>query len=75
VFKNPPGEHAGRLIDKCGLKGVRKGGAVISTKHANFFMNEDGATCADLRWLIDFAKQTVKEKTNIELEEEVVYIR
>jgi UDP-N-acetylmuramate dehydrogenase len=75
VFKNPPGNHAGRLIEACGIKGTRHGGAEISTKHANFFMNESGATCAELLWLIDFAKRTVKEKFGVDLEEEVKIIR
>jgi UDP-N-acetylmuramate dehydrogenase len=71
VFKNPEGNHSGRLIEACGLKGTRHGGAVISTMHANFFMNEDNATAADLLWLIALAKRTVKEKFGIALEEEV----
>ena len=57
------------------MKGTRKGGAVISTMHANFIMNEDNATSADILYLIGLAKQTVRERHGIELEEEVVYIR
>lgn len=75
VFKNPPNEHSGRLIEACGLKGTRIGGAVISEKHANFIMNEDNATCNDILALIALAKRTVKEKHNIDLHEEVVLIR
>ncbi|MDZ4860143.1 MAG: hypothetical protein SGI88_14285, partial [Candidatus Hydrogenedentes bacterium] len=75
VFKNPPGDHSGRLIEAAGLKGTRYGGAMISTMHANFIMNDDNATSADIRYLIDFAKRTVNEKFGVELEEEVVYIR
>lgn len=75
VFKNPPGDHSGRLIQAAGLMGTRKGGAVISTKHANFIMNENDATSADIRYLIDLARTTVKEKFGIDLEEEVVYIK
>ncbi len=75
VFKNPPNDHSGRLIEAAGLKGTRKGGAMISTMHANFIMNEDNASSADIRYLIDLAKQTVKAQFGVELEEEVVYIR
>ena len=75
VFKNPPGNHAGRLIEACGLKGMRHGGAEISAKHANFFMNADGATCEDLLWLMAHAKRTVKETFGVDLEEEVKIIR
>lgn len=74
VFKNPPGDHSGRLIEAAGLKGTRRGGAVISRMHGNFIMNEDNATCADILWLMDLCKRTVREKFGIELEEEVVYI-
>lgn len=71
VFKNPEGDHAGRLIESCGLKGTRHGGAQISPMHANFIMNEDNATAEDILWLIALAKRTVKEQHGIELEEEV----
>jgi UDP-N-acetylmuramate dehydrogenase len=71
VFKNPPGEHAGRLIESCGLKGTRHGGAVISDMHANFIINVDNATCADILALMALAKRTVHERYGIELEEEV----
>lgn len=74
VFKNPPGDHSGRLIEACGLKGTRKGGAQISPLHANFIMNENGATCADILWLIDLCKRTVHERFGVLLEEEVVHI-
>ncbi len=75
VFKNPPGTHSGKLIQAAGLMGTRKGGAVISTKHANFIMNEDNATSEDIRFLINLAKLAVKDKFGIDLEEEVVYIK
>ncbi|MBI5090899.1 MAG: UDP-N-acetylmuramate dehydrogenase [Candidatus Hydrogenedentes bacterium] len=75
VFKNPEGNHAGRLIEACGLKGTRRGGAEISPKHANFIMNVSGATCSDVVWLIDLAKRSVKEKFGVDLEEEVKIIR
>ncbi|MCH8203993.1 MAG: UDP-N-acetylmuramate dehydrogenase [Candidatus Hydrogenedentes bacterium] len=71
VFKNPEGEHAGRLIESCGLKGTRHGGAVISDLHANFIVNDQGATCADILSLIDLCKRRVLEKFDIELQEEV----
>ena len=71
VFKNPPGDHAGRLIEACGLKGTRRGGAVISEKHANFIMNEDNASFEDVLALIRLVKATVQERFGILLEEEV----
>ena len=71
MFKNPQGSHAGKLIEACGLKGTRKGGAVVSEKHANFIMNEGSATSADIRYLIDFVKREVQEKLGVSLEEEV----
>ncbi|MCX7046748.1 MAG: UDP-N-acetylmuramate dehydrogenase [Candidatus Sumerlaeota bacterium] len=74
VFRNPEGDHAGRLIEACGLKGLRRGGAVISPKHANFIMNEGGATCADILFLIALCKRAVKDRFGIELKEEVVIV-
>ncbi|MCA1902772.1 MAG: UDP-N-acetylmuramate dehydrogenase [Candidatus Hydrogenedens sp.] len=71
VFKNPPNEHAGKLIEDCGLKGYRYGGAVISPVHANFIMNEGNASFNDVLYLIRLAKHKVLEKFNICLEEEV----
>ncbi len=71
VFKNPPGDHAARLIEAAGLKGHRIGGARISPKHANFIENVDKAKAADARALIDLARRTVKEKFNMDLELEV----
>lgn len=71
VFKNPGDDHAGRLIEACGLKGTRHGGAVISLVHANFIVNEDNATFDDISWLIDLCKRCVKEHFGIELQEEV----
>ncbi len=75
VFKNPPGEHAARLIEQCGLKGTRQGGAIISPKHANFIMNEDHATFADILSLIELARRSVRDRFGIELEEEVRILR
>jgi len=72
-FKNPsPEQPAGKLIDECGLKGHQIGGAKISEKHANFFMNVGEATAADLLALGDIAKSAVREKFGVELEREVV---
>jgi len=71
IFKNPEGASAGRLIDEAGLKGMRRGGAVISTKHANFIINEGGATASDVFALIDKMKEEVLRLFGIELEEEV----
>src|SRR4030042_1469713 len=74
TFKNPKGDYAGRLVEECGLKGKRIGGAKISEKHANFIINEGTATAADVKALIDLMKKCVKEKFGIDLEEEVRYI-
>jgi UDP-N-acetylmuramate dehydrogenase len=71
VFKNPPGEHAGRLIELAGLKGVREGGAQISSLHANFIVNTGNATAADVTALIERARNAVREQSGIELETEV----
>ncbi len=75
VFKNPEGEHAGRLIEACGLKGLRYGGAVISPMHANFIMNENSARFDDILHLIGVCKQEVRERFGVDLEEEVRIIR
>ena len=72
VFRNPPGDHAARLIESCGLKGLQRGGARVSEKHANFIVNPDGAaSAADIEWLILEVKKTVLEKTGVELIAEV----
>lgn len=71
VFKNPEGGHAGALIEACGLKGTRRGGAVISPMHANFIMNEDNARFQDVLELIALAKGRVAEVHGVVLEEEV----
>lgn len=74
VFRNPPGDHAARLIEACGLKGRRIGGAEISQKHANFIVNLGGASvtkAADIEALIELAQNTVREKFGVELEREV----
>ncbi len=71
TFKNPPGEAAGRLIDACGLKGRRIGGAQISEKHANFIVNLGGASADDVLALMAEMRNRVLERFGIELEPEV----
>jgi UDP-N-acetylmuramate dehydrogenase len=71
VFKNPPGDAAGRLIEKAGLKGRREGGAQISEKHANFIVNRGGATAQDILTLMDVMQKSVLEATGIRLEPEL----
>ena len=72
VFRNPDGEHAGRLIDECGLKGTRVSNAVVSDEHANFICNEGGASASDVLLLIDIVRDAVREQTGHELDLEVV---
>jgi UDP-N-acetylmuramate dehydrogenase len=72
VFRNPPGDHAARLIESCGLKGLARGGARVSEKHANFIVNPEGAaSAADIEALILQIKRVVFEKTGIDLVPEV----
>jgi len=71
VFRNPPGDHAARLIEQCGLKGMRIGGAQVSEKHANFIVNTGGATAADIESLIDEVRGTVAKQTGVQLHPEV----
>jgi UDP-N-acetylmuramate dehydrogenase len=71
VFKNPEGHFAAALIQECGLKGHKLGGAQISEKHANFIVNIDNASSADILALIALARKSVKEKFQIELQREV----
>jgi UDP-N-acetylmuramate dehydrogenase len=71
MFKNPPGDYAGRLIEAAGLKGKQIGGAQISPIHANFFINLGEAKAADFAALIALARQTVKERFDVELELEI----
>jgi UDP-N-acetylmuramate dehydrogenase len=71
VFRNPPGTYAAKLIEDCGLKGHRIGGAVISTKHANFIVNAGTASASDIEALIELAREEVKNRFGIELEPEV----
>ena len=71
VFRNPPNDHAARLIEACGLKGRALGGAMISEKHANFIVNTGHARAADIETLIETAHSAVLEKFGIDLEREV----
>jgi UDP-N-acetylmuramate dehydrogenase len=72
VFRNPPNDHAARLIEVCGLKGHAIGGTRVSEKHANFIVNPHGyAKAADIEALIAFVRDTVRAKTGVELEQEV----
>lgn len=71
MFKNPPGDFAGRLIDQAGLKGARQGGAEISPQHANFFVNRESASAGDVLALIRRARQAVEERSGVRLELEV----
>ncbi|HMB37289.1 MAG TPA: UDP-N-acetylenolpyruvoylglucosamine reductase, partial [Methylomirabilota bacterium] len=71
VWKNPPGETAGRLIEKVGLKGKRLNGAEISTKHANFIVNRGGANGADITALMDMTRERVQSQFGIALEPEI----
>jgi UDP-N-acetylmuramate dehydrogenase len=71
VFRNPPGDHAARLIEACGLKGFRVGDAQVSTKHANFIVNLGKATAADIERLIEHVEEAVEARTNVRLIREV----
>ncbi|WCN38992.1 UDP-N-acetylmuramate dehydrogenase [Aneurinibacillus uraniidurans] len=74
VFRNPPGDHAGRLIESAGLKGMTVGGAQISEKHANFIVNLGNAKAQDVLDLMQQAKAIVAERTGFELVPEVLVI-
>ena len=71
VFQNPPGDHAARLIEASGLKGFRIGGAEVSPKHANFIINADDASAADIETLINHVQDTVAAKHGVRLKHEV----
>jgi len=71
IFKNPPGDYAGRLIEHVGLKGMRHGAAMISTQHANFIVNLGGATAADVRAVMCAAARRVHDATGVRLEPEI----
>jgi UDP-N-acetylmuramate dehydrogenase len=75
TFVNPPGRYAAELIEGCGLKGTRRGGAMISDVHANFIINVEGrATAADVEALIELARREVHGKYGVELKTEVIVI-
>jgi UDP-N-acetylmuramate dehydrogenase len=71
VFRNPPGDYAARLIEVCGLKGFRIGGAQVSDKHANFIVNVGNATATDIERLIEHVEDSVEARTNVRLIREV----
>jgi UDP-N-acetylmuramate dehydrogenase len=74
VFKNPPGDSAGRLVQAAGLKGLRVGSAVVSELHGNFIVNEGGAGAQDVRALIEKVQAEVKRRFGAELEPEVEFV-
>lgn len=74
TFQRPEGYFAGTLIDQCGLKGRRVGGAQVSEKHAGFLINRGGATCGEIKELIRQVQETVLEKTGVRLEPEVKFL-
>lgn len=71
IFKNPEGTYSGLLIEQCGLKGLRVGGAVVSEKHANFIVNDSNARAADIVSLIHRIQDHVARETGVELEPEI----
>ena len=73
VFRNPPGDSAGRLIDSLGLKGLRIGGAVVSEKHANFIVNDRQGTASDVRRLAETVRAEVRDRLGIELALEIEF--
>ena len=74
TFKRPEGHFAGKLIEDCGLKGLTVGGAQVSEKHAGFIVNVGGATCEDVKCLIEQIKTTVLQKTGVELKCEIKFL-
>ena len=73
IFKNPPGGSAGRMIDELALKGHRVGDAMVSDRHANFFVNAGSATCGDMMKLIDEVRERVRGAFGVDLENEVIF--
>lgn len=71
MFKNPPGDYAGRLIEQAGLKGTRVGNVEVSPVHANFFVNRGGATASDVLRLIEIVRERVREQFGVKLELEI----
>jgi UDP-N-acetylmuramate dehydrogenase len=74
VFRNPPGDSAGRLIDEAGLKGLRIGGAVVSEKHANFIVNDQKGTAADVRRLAERVRGEISTRYGVALEFEIEFL-
>lgn len=74
VFKNPKGDYAGRLIEAVGMKGMKRGGIMVSPLHANFFVNIGGGKFEDMIYLINEAKKRVYGEFGIELEEEIIIL-
>ncbi len=74
VFRNPPGDHAARLIQASGLKGRRIGGAEVSTVHANFIVNKGDATARDIEELIELVQESVRRDASVRLEREVLIV-
>lgn len=74
VFRNPPDNFAGKLVEDCGLKGLSKGGAMISDKHANFIVNYKDASSDDVKYLIDLAHDKVLEEYGIDLKIEQEFV-
>jgi len=74
VFRNPTGDSAGRLIEEAGLKGHRIGGAVVSEKHANFIVNDQKGTAADVRRLADHVRTVIAERHSVELAFEIEFV-
>ena len=74
MFRNPPGDYAGRLIEAAGLKGASVGEAEISSRHANFFINHGNATAADILSLLKMAQKAVVDKFGVKLEPEIILV-
>lgn len=74
VFRNPPDNFAGKLIEDAGIKGMKKGGAMVSDKHANFIVNYHDATSSDIRYLIDLCHDQVLEKYGIDMKIEQEFV-
>ena len=74
VFRNPEGMFAGQMIEELGLKGMKKGGAMVSEKHANFIINYDHATGEEIKELIEYVRDQVKEKYNVEMKVEQEFV-
>jgi UDP-N-acetylmuramate dehydrogenase len=74
VFKNPPGDHAGRLVEAAGMKGFRVGGASVSELHANFFIAGEGSTARDVYELVQEVRTRVLDAFGVELETEIRFV-